>query len=362
MILFTKVIFNVPDRWERTTNRIAATLENADNEFERTIRGIDNYRTYFGAYMSREQRESELATLRTVFEFDLKNMKLAHQIARMAISLEKWKVAENSLKIFIVAWEKSENGIWLEKALKQKTLSQFLTEIDSTNSEMKSFKDPVNAAILLDFGWAQWQQKKMSGRKYIQWAVALDPENVDARIALAKAYAADKQNDKTLECFEAAFRTDPSDPRALSGFMLCKIAEEKDLNFISMVRPSIESCIETCMDRAETGVYLPEAFYDIGFFAMLLGRPYESLMAMAKAVIHSSTAFLIDETFARIEAFENALKKGVADQYDVKIKWIKLFLAAASFAKLLDISRSLKEKKEIIEAEIFFFIGQDTFW
>jgi ppGpp synthetase/RelA/SpoT-type nucleotidyltranferase len=353
--------FNVPDKWKRDTNRIAATLENADNEFARTIEGIESYRTYFGAYMTREERKDEVKILDTVFKLDPQNRDLAHQIARLALSLEEWNIADDVLRDFVVNWEASAKGKIFKTALESCRSIKKSDNVELAFERLEAMRDTVISSILLDYGWAKWKQNEKSGIKYIDWACELDHRNADARIALGDIHADDvRQQDKSLACYEEAFRVSPTDPRALSRFILSKIAQERNIDFISLVRPILENGILTCRDRANVGVYLPEAFYDMGMFYLLLGNPYESLNAFACAVQRTDSISKIENALERVEALGSSLRNGIPDKYDIQLEWIIRFLSVAKVGKLLQINKALKEKRKTIQEAITKFADKKT--
>ena len=99
--------FEVPLQMERDGNRVAAMLEEADEAFARTSRAVRRYSTYYGAYMSPERREEETERLTQVLSFDPTNQRLAHQIARLAMSAQDCERAEAVLAPFVQKWEDS---------------------------------------------------------------------------------------------------------------------------------------------------------------------------------------------------------------------------------------------------------------
>ncbi|GAB6093850.1 hypothetical protein JCM14469_01020 [Desulfatiferula olefinivorans] len=347
--------FDVPAKWVRDTNRIAATLENSDNEFVRTIHGIENYRTYFGAYMTREKRVEELDKLNMVLSFDPENRTLAHQIARLAISIQKWDIAEEVLKKFVIAWETSEKCKELKSYQKARATDKIDTKNDTLSTRQGFPRDIKLSELLMDFGFAQYQRKQKKGKKYIEWSIILDAQNVDARVALADIHIQEKEQSKALSYFESAFRVAPSEPRVLGKFVVHKIISEKNFDFIPLIRPSLEKGISVCRDLANVGVYLPEAFYDIGMFSLLLGRSYESLNAFATAIQKSDTVSKIDETLSIIQDLQNSLSRGDLDEAGINIEWIKRFLLVTKVAKHIKMANGMIAKKKALEASISAF-------
>lgn len=299
--------FDVPPQWRRDMNRIAAAMEDADEDFARAIRGVESYKNYYGAYMTRKQRADEVHKLQAVSRYDGGNMRLAHRIARIAISLEDWATAESSLERFALDWEDSDNGRRLITAERTLRSDQDADEVEQAQGVLESLRDSKMAGVLMDYGWAQWKEGKTEARKYLEWAVALDPANVDARVVLADSYM-DTDCDAALEYYEKAFEASPSDPRALGRYVHCKMIVGRTLDFVPLMRPSLEDAIECCRERARVGVYLPQAYYDIGLFALLLGRPYESLAAYAKAVSMTESATKLEAVLRDVEKLQKALR------------------------------------------------------
>ena len=345
--------FEVPRQWQRDANRIAATLEEADEGIARTIRGVDSYQNYYGAYMSRDQRETEVDRLEAVFELhDEKapDWRLAHRIARLQISLENWAPAEGHLAGFVQGWERSPKGKRFKRAWRTVRQERDPGKIELGRAELERLRDPEMAAILLDFAWCKWKggkttNRRTKGRDYIQWAIDLDPANVDARVRMADTYMGsgpgmDRDLDTALEFYRQAFEVSPSDPRALGGFLHCKIALDRNLSFIPLVRPSLEEAIRQCRERARVGVYLPRAYYDIGLFALLMDRPYESLAAYAKAVQLSDSESPINKSLERITELDKALTGHRPDTPQLpELEWVRRFLLAAKVAKLQELAR-----------------------
>ena len=327
--------FDVPDKLIRDTNRIAAALENADSEFVRAIKGVESYRTYYGAYMTKADQQNEMKKLETVLRYDPDNMRLAYQISRLAMSLEMWGSAKNHLEPFVTQWEKTAAARRVKKAAKNIFGGHAFEDDEPAPIESQWLGDPLISETLLEYGQALWRSRRKSGRKYIEWAIAMESGNVDAWIALSKTYLDEKKESKALECYEMAFKNAPADPNALSGFIQCKISDERSLNFIPMVRPSLEAGIQTCKDRSEVGVYLPQAFYDIGLFSLLLERPYDSLNAFAAAVIRSHTESEINETLSRIVNLQQALKSAAYEKFMQHMDCVRRFLVIVKAVKAI---------------------------
>jgi ppGpp synthetase/RelA/SpoT-type nucleotidyltranferase len=352
--------FTVPETWQRDARRIAAALEEADEAIARTIRGVESYRNYYGAYMPEEKRRHELAKLELVQEYDPENMKLAHRSARLAFSLEEWSLGRDRLEPFIKQWEKAlhryttpifrelvttqgkairwintvfclkegETFDWNELCLEKSITRKDLVEIASRERERLESKNM--SELFLDYGKAKWHSgEKSEGRDYMKLAVLLDTSNMHARVTLASSY---EEEDFTVavDCYEEVFRDAPSDPGVVRGLVCCRIKKDGNAEVIKMIRPSIEAAVQKCQEWAEVKVYLPMAYYDMGFFHLLLGHPYESLISYAKALLLTDSDNMIEKHSAFINDLATSLKGELKG-----LEWIRLFFIIGRAAWLL---------------------------
>ncbi|MEQ1741641.1 MAG: RyR domain-containing protein [Candidatus Nitrotoga sp.] len=322
--------FAVPKRWQRDAIRIAAYLEEADEAFSRTVKGVEGYRNYYGAYMSRKQQEEELERLEAVSRYDTENMPLAHKIARLALSLRHWKLAENKLKPFVETWDSNEAASPTRKASTLHS-NHGPNEAELAGIIPKSLRATEMAAVLLDYGQAIWGRTKLAGCEYMERAFNLNPTNADACVAMAEADLEQNATDTALKWFEQAFRISPEEPRALAGFIFCKLAIERDLNSLPLIRPSLEAAVERCRERARVKVYLPWAYYDAGLFLLLLGKPYESLTSYVRAVCLSESEDAISKPMDWIQRLHESLGDKLPE-----IDWVRRLLILAKVGKLLN--------------------------
>jgi tetratricopeptide (TPR) repeat protein len=289
--------------------------------------------------MSRQEREEELRKLIAVSKYDKWNIRLARKTARIAISLEEWKQAEEMLKPFVSTWEKSEEGQPLKKALKIIQSADDPDKLESAQRVLEELRDPDTSAILMDYGWAQWKDHVKKGQSYLQWAIGLYPQNLDGYVFLAETYIEAKQESKALEVYEKASKLAPADPRVLAGLLYCRIRIHRNLEFVPVARAGLETTIEHCREWARVGVHLPWAFYDIGLFSWLLGRPYESLKAYAKAIQLSDTDSPIQKALDRTVKIEETLGAKLPE-----LGWIRKLLTAGKAAKLSQMASAAEKK------------------
>ncbi|MDH7487213.1 MAG: RyR domain-containing protein [Anaerolineae bacterium] len=276
--LVYKSPFPVPARWQREFAGLAAMLERVDNAFAAIEAGLKTYAANYGAYMSEEQMREEMALLETVLACDPQNAELAHRIGKLAIALGDWPKAIEVLSPYV-----------------------------------PSGYPP----ILRDLGVALCKQHRADpesppyrqGRAYLEAACAPPCTDADALASLAGTWKGIDDR-KAKEYYRQAFELDPTDPYPFGNYLECEIVESKDISVVRLLTPAIQAAIRRCRDQADVGVNLPWAFYDMGKLYLLLGKPYESLTAYARAVRLSTKEWMVETSLRsldRLSVVEEAL-------------------------------------------------------
>jgi hypothetical protein len=98
-----KKSYSAPENWRRQLAALAALLEESDNLTSRIENGLWIYTTSYGAHLTEEEIESEIATLENVLELNPKNSEIASQIARLALKLRKWDKVISTLSEFYLS-------------------------------------------------------------------------------------------------------------------------------------------------------------------------------------------------------------------------------------------------------------------
>jgi len=264
-----KGAFKIPAKWERELADVAAVLEGADESFLRVKAGLRTYAASYGSYMTPKQIEEELALGEMILEYDLDNPQTAHRTAKLAIAAGDWN----------------------------KAVALLSRHVDSGYQP-----------LIRDLGVATCKLHRRSsrgrayrrGQRYLETAIALDREDSDALASLAGTWRG-IDDDKARELYRQAYEVDPSDPYPLGNFLEYQIARTRDTSLVSLMGPAIGAVIQRCRDQADVGMNLPWAFYDMGKFQLLIGKPYESLAAHAKAVQLSTEGGMIDTSLAALD-------------------------------------------------------------
>jgi ppGpp synthetase/RelA/SpoT-type nucleotidyltranferase/8-oxo-dGTP pyrophosphatase MutT (NUDIX family) len=278
--------FRLPRRWQREFARLAAVLEEADRGFESIRTGLGEYASSYGAYYTKEQLRQEIDKLAIVLEADPRNLDIAQQLAKMAMSLENWNRAVQLLEPFAAEGTAS-----------------LLRDLGVSLCKLHG-KDPHGKGFL-------------KGQSYLERAAQLDASDVDAWASLGGTWrkrenAARNPDERSAfrqsarACYRRGFETDPGHPYPLGNYIEYEMAEHPDLDIVAFFRPALETAIHRCRLQAEVGVNLPWVYFDLGKFQLLLRQPYAALGHYAAGVANSSAAFFLDSALASFDTLEGA--------------------------------------------------------
>ncbi len=290
-----KGAFKIPQKWEREMAALAAILEDADKSFARVEDGLKRYAASYGAYMSEEQMREGIQNLKVVLDADPENTGLAARIGKLAIALGDWKTAADILS--------KHAGSGHPPVLRD--LGVAICKMHKDKPHGKEYKE---------------------GQGYLEAAIAADPQDTDAISSLAgTCKGTDEEKARTL--YRQAFEVDTSDPYPLGNYLECEIRHFKDISIVSIFSGYIKDAINRCRDQADVGMNLPWAFYDMGQFYLLLGQPYQSLAAYARAVQLSTASFMLETSLASLERL--AVVKDKLPGFE----WVSRFLSLGLAAK-----------------------------
>ena len=214
--------FALPRRWRRQFARLAAVLEEADRAFEAISVGLEEYASSYGAYLSPERLREEIEKLAIVLESSSrKDPAIAHQLAKMAMTLEDW---------------------------------------DRAIAVVTPFAEGNHAPLLRDLGVSLCKRHRKQpdgpdyarGQALLKRATELDPTDADAWASLGgtwrtreNACQEDAQRRQYREqaraCYRRAFEIDPTDPYPLGNSIEYEIADHPELDIVRFFLPSIEA-------------------------------------------------------------------------------------------------------------------------
>ncbi|MFZ5353314.1 MAG: RyR domain-containing protein [Bacillota bacterium] len=252
--------FKIPQEWKREIHRLSAVLENADKDFASIVDLMDEYKLTYNAYMSPEAREAEIESLKAIIgNLDSGNqdsfiLKHKLRIAKLAKSLYKWDEIIDVLDMYKQCTDKlsscSENYVqWANIFIE---LGNAYCMKHAANPEADDFLEGLNLISTIT----------KEGR---------DLTGIDRKIK-AKAYKhlgfiKLKVNPykNSIGYFIKAYELNPENPYLLNYCI------ERPEKVNEIVRASILKAIDTCTIHIDSGLELPQAFFAIGRFYILLG-------------------------------------------------------------------------------------------
>ncbi len=300
-----KGAFAIPTKWQRELASLAARLEESDQAFSRIQAGLETYASSHGAYMTKDQMRDEIEILETISACDEHNSPVAHRIGKLAMSLGDWQQA-----------------------------------IDIFTPHIKSGYQP----ILRDLGVALCKMhakdpsgvRYQEGQRYLEAASAPQYRDADALASLAGTFkTTDPERARTL--YRRAFEVDRSDPYAVSNYLVFEIAYRRDIAPVSLMAPAIAAAMQRCRDQIDVCMNLPWAYYNLGMFHLLLGQPYDSLAAYAKAIQLSHDAWMIETSLLLLD------RLGVVRDALPGYEWMR---------RLLLIGHAVKVQKDVVISRV----------
>lgn len=325
---FYKNSFEVPDRWKRELAVIAASLESADRSFSRIHSGLGAYASSYGAYMSDDEIDAEIAIQEAVLEYDPGNAGLAARIGKLAITRERFDKAIEVLTPFV---ESGDHDVLRD----------------------------LGVAICKRHGEDKRGAEYRRGQRYLEQAVDSPVPDVDAFCSLAGSWRGiEGGEDKVREYYRRGFEIDPTDPYPVGNYLEREIIHRKDVSFGLALRPVIEAAIERCRLQAEVGMNLPWAYSDMAKFHLLLGRPYEALAGYAKAIDLSSAEFMVKPSDDSLYQQDFALEQLEGLEWASRLRLLARATKFGSQAALGELrSRVSPERKEDIVGPVVFLAG-----
>jgi len=264
-----KSAFTIPPRWERELAVLAGMLEQTDQSFTRIQAGLRTYAASYGTYLNEGQLQDEIDILESVLTCDPENPDLAYRIGKLAMELGDWQKA---IAIFTRYVESGYQPILRD-------LGVVLCKVNAGDPQGELYR---------------------RGQKYLEVASAPPYQDSDALASLAGTWKKFDEG-KTRDYYRQAFELDPTDPYAVSNYLVYEVVHQRNLAPASLMKPSLTAAIQRCRDQADVGMNMPWAFYNLGIFHLLLGQPYDSLSMYANAIQLSSTDWMVETSLRLLE-------------------------------------------------------------
>ncbi|MCX5771093.1 MAG: RyR domain-containing protein [Candidatus Hydrogenedentes bacterium] len=281
---FYKNVIRIPDSLHRDAARLAALLEESEGLAARLGLDVDAYNVSYGAYMSKDEMDAEIAALETIHqnEVDPNN--------RPLLALRMAKI----LKV---------RGQW-----------------DRIIEILAPYHAAEVPSVLREYGYALCQQHKAnpaspeyrSGQEYLEKAAGADSNDAETAALLAETWQEVRYEDeKARKWYRKAFEANPGNPYHLASFLEYELSCERSSSVLPALAPSIQAGIQTCRAHADAGIELPWAFFTMAKLHVLLGDRYPSLTACCKGVAVSV-------------AEDSGVAEGVIDKQIDSVRRLKL--------------------------------------
>jgi len=263
--------FTVPDNWRRELARVAALLEHADSSFGTVVKRLDTYKGYYGAYMTDEKVQQEVATLETILANEpdeAKKPAIALQTARLAKARWDWQriIAVLDPYLRITAPERAKvltehgNALCHQHRCKA-TGAGYLKGVQELEQARHIAEDPKTRRMVDD-----------QERNAIYASLAWSYGNLPGEELQARNY------------YRQAYDGDPSNPYSLASHLQYEIFCLRHRDFISHMHHVLRQALQQCRAHVEAGIELPWAYLTMGKLYLLLGQHYDALGAYAKAI------------------------------------------------------------------------------
>ncbi|MFH0953777.1 MAG: RyR domain-containing protein [Verrucomicrobiota bacterium] len=247
-----KTEMKVPDRIKREAAALAAVLEDVDREFGRLVRGLDVFKSNFGAYHTRDEVEREINRLRIVLSRDSENVALAVKIAQLALSLGQHETALKILKPYAT---RPHQGV-----------------------------QRVTGVALTDMHWDHPRSKEfIQGRRSLEAACSHPEKDAETLCALAESWAREDES-KARDLFHKAVAVDATEPVTLSRHIEFEVAHTTSNAVVRIVAPMIRNSMDRCRKEIGARVNLPYAWASLAVFHLLVGEPFDALKAIAQVI------------------------------------------------------------------------------
>jgi ppGpp synthetase/RelA/SpoT-type nucleotidyltranferase len=285
--------FDIPEIWQRELAGLAAMLEEADKAFERIQDGLQQYAASYGDYLTPQQIQKEINLLKFVQQIESGTQqpqnnqpclagdpKNAHRIAHLDIAVGEF-----------------EDAIQLLQPL-----------ADEMGKNPEAHPLSTYQPVLRDLGIACCKAHKkgspgyLRGQEYLEQACKLLPIDADAAGSLAGTYRRAGDLVKARELYRQAYQSEPSNPYAVSNYLISEILLVKNITPVQLMLPAIKNAMQRGREQVTVGMNIPWALYDQAMFHLLLQEPYEALILYARAVQKSTASWMVGTSLETLES------------------------------------------------------------
>lgn len=291
--------FDMPPMWEREMARMAAFLEEADNQLIRIQKGLRHYLGCYSAYMDDAQMKQEMEILENVLKHDPDNAILADEIGRLAMGLNEWKKATDVL----------------ERYLK----GDYLPAIRDYGDALCNLHDKSKH----DREMTDGKKEYLRGQRILHEVLDKNPRDIGTLSILAGTYR-DVDEMKARDFYQQAFEIEPDNPYPLSYYLDYMVKENRNLSFARSMQAIIRRAYQKSRDLANAGLEIPWSYFNMGKFSLFLEDPNDAIRMYAKGCNASGSSWPILLALRSLRTIE-PVKKEIPG-FDSVIRFISLYL------------------------------------
>lgn len=260
--------FLPPEHCRREAARVAALLEEADEEFARFVAKLDAYVGNYAAHLPREKRKRQIADLRLVLQHEedaAKKPALALRIARLARAAWDWSGVVEALSPF----EKTQGP---DRAVIQMELGNALCRHHRDLPQGTDYRRGLQ--LLENVG---------QPKKDLDSFMESDERSCRATAlawlgsALAKVTG---QRNEARDCLAGAVHIMPDDPYHFTSFVELDIVVTGTDDHLDLLAPSLRQAASRCESHVHAGIEVTRAWLTLSKIRLLLGDNGSALDAL----------------------------------------------------------------------------------
>ena len=290
--------FTMPPAWEREMARMAAFLEEADDQLIRIQKGLRHYLGCYSAYMDEAQMRQEIEILENVLRHDPENAVLADEIGRLAMGINDWQKATEVLEPFLE--------------------SEYLPARRDYGDALCNLNDAYRHGRP-SAGKREYQR----GQRILHDVLKQKPRDVGTLTILAGTYR-DVDEVRAREYYRRAFEIEPDNPYPLSYYLDYMVTESRNLSFARSMQAIIRRAYQKSRDLADAGLEIPWSYFNMGKFSLFLESPDSAIRMYAKGCASSTSSWPILLALHSLRKIE-PVKREIPG-YDAVLGFLRLYL------------------------------------
>jgi len=338
-----KTTLKIPLEWERESARLAALLENADENITRSTSLIDSYTANYGNSMNREFLYNEIETLKTILETEPVNENkpiLALKIARLARFPGDWELIIKLLNSFISTDSEVKSEIRIE-------LGYALCKKYKQKRRSAQYKRGLNYLT---------SEARLNGIKKNKTTNDIKHKDDSLRIRLmALQYFADinegiESDELIKNIYKTIYELDSENP-----YLFAKLLEYDSSLFtnITVIQKNVIEAINKCREHIRLGIESVSAYFTIGRLSLILKENQQALNAYLKAVDlgNSNTVCTSKEIFEN--EIESLSKINSDRKIEPSVEWTHNILLLSKFIQFNDSKAIVSLGSKYLKSKIF---------